>query len=731
MTLVRRTMSGLNIKQHDITDCGAACIASIAAFYRLYLPLSKIRQYIGTDKDGTNILGILEGAQKLGFDAKGVKGDVTSLYKIPIPAIAHTVIDGRLNHFVVIYKVSQKHIRIMDPGTGKTEQISLDSFIEQWTGVLVILLPNESFSARNEKISQFLRFWHLLKPHKFILFQSLIGSFFYTILGFSTSIYIQKITDHVLLNENFKLLNIMSISMIFLLVIQIILSVFKDIFLIRTGQEIDARLILGYYKHLLKLPQQFFDKMRVGEILSRINDAVKIRLFINNTALTFMVNLFIVIFSFLLMFTYYWKLGLLMIGILPVYLLIFMITNKLNKKTERKIMESSADLESQLVESLNAISTIKLFGLESDMNAKTEYRFIKVLKNGYRSSLNQVFSQSSTQGISSLFTILLLWIGSYYVLAKELTPGELFSFYAIIGYFTAPVSGLISSNKTIQNALIASDRLFEVFDLETEVSENCYSFDKSTLEQIRFKEVTFGYDNKGVVFSNLNLCFKKGEITAIVGESGSGKSTLIHLIQGLYLLKKGNILLNEQDIKYISKNSLRRIISVVPQQIHLFDGNLIENIALGKLHIDMEKVLHICNSLKMMDFIEKLPQGFNTYLGENGATLSGGQKQRVAIARALYQDPEVLILDEATSSLDSESDAALQKTIIDLKEKNKTVILISHRLLNLTIADKIMVLKNGTLVQSGHHNKLILEKGAYQDLWNKQFPENYAHDTSV
>jgi ATP-binding cassette subfamily B protein len=724
-------MSKLNIKQHDITDCGAACIASIAAYYKLYLPLSKIRQFIGTDQDGTNILGVMEGLQKLGFDAKGVKGDQESLYKIPKPAIAHTVVQGRLKHFVVIYSVSKKHIRIMDPGTGKIENISMDNFIEQWTGVLVIMLPNESFTSRNEKVSQFLRFWHLLKPHKFILIQSLIGSVFYTILGFSTSIYIQKITDYVLLNENFKLLNIMSVSMIFLLLIQIILSIYKDVFLIRTGQEIDARLILGYYKHLLKLPQTFFDTMRVGEILSRINDAVKIRMFINNTSLTLMVNFFIVIFSFLLMFTYYWKLGLLMVGLLPIYLLIFFVTNRLNKKTERSIMESSADLESQLVESLSAITTIKLFGLESVMHTKTEYRFIKLLKNGYRSSLNAIFSQSSTQGISSLFTILLLWIGSYYVMAKELTPGELFSFYAIIGYFTGPVSGLISSNKTIQNALIAADRLFEVLDLETETSENCYSLETTAIEHIRFNDVTFSYNNRSLVFSNLNLMFKKGEVTAIVGESGSGKSTLIHLIQGLYFLNEGNILLNEQDIKYISKNSLRKIISVVPQKIHLFDGNLLENIALGALHIDMEKVVHICNSLEMMPFIEALPQGFNTYLGENGATLSGGQKQRVAIARALYQDPEVLILDEATSSLDSQADAALQKTIATLKKKDKTIILISHRLLNLSIADKIMVLDKGKLVQSGHHNKLILEKGVYQQLWNKQFPKNFRHHTSA
>ena len=490
----------------------------------------------------------------------------------------------------------------------------------------------------------------------------------------------------------------MSVSMILLLLIQIILSIYKDIFLIRTGQEIDARLILGYYKHLLKLPQTFFDTMRVGEILSRINDAVKIRLFINNTSLTLMVNFFIVIFSFLLMFTYYWKLGLLMVGILPIYLLIFFITNRLNKKTERSIMESSADLESQLVESLNAISTIKLFGLESMMHTKTEYRFIKLLKNGYRSSLNAVFSQSSTQGISSLFTILLLWIGSYYVMAKELTPGELFSFYAIIGYFTGPISGLISSNKTIQNALIAADRLFEVLDLETEISENCYSLDTTTIEHIRFNEVTFSYNNRGLVFSNLNLMFKKGEITAIVGESGSGKSTLIHLIQGLYFLNKGNILLNEQDIKYISKNSLRKIISVVPQKIHLFDGNLLENIALGTLHINMEKVIHICNSLEMMAFIEALPQGFNTYLGENGATLSGGQKQRIAIARALASDPKVLLADEPTGALDSSTSYEVMELIQAINNEGKTILIVTHEDDIAHMCKRIVNLKDGVII---------------------------------
>lgn len=723
-------MSRLRVKQHDITDCGAACLASVTAFHKLYIPIARIRQFVGTNKEGTNIMGLLEGAEKLGFDAKGVKGDISSLYKIPLPAIAHVIVNKKLQHFIVIYKVSKKYIKVMDPGTGKMENMATEVFIKKWTGVLVILLPNDSFSARNEKVSQFLRFWELLRPHKYILLQSLIGSVFYTLIGFSTSIYIQKITDFVLTNDNISLLNTMSSIMLVLLFIQVILSVYKDIFVIRTGQEIDARLILGYYKHLLKLPQQFFDTMRVGEILSRINDAVKIRLFINNTSLTLMVNFSIIIFSFILMFTYYWKLGLLMFGIIPIYSLIFYLTNRFNKKTERGIMESSADLESQLVESLNAISTIKQFGLEAVMQSKTESKFIKLLNVGYKSSLNQIFSSSSTQSISSLFTILLLWLGSYYVMAKELTPGELFSFYAIVGYFTGPVSALISSNKIIQNAMIAADRLFEVLDLETESSHEFSSFGQTSAEPVKLDKVTFRYNNSGTVFSKLSLSFGKGNITAVVGPSGSGKSTLIHLIQGLYPINKGTILVKEQDIKYLAKSSLRKFISVVPQKIDLFDGTLLENIAVGTFQADLSKVTHICKSLKMMKFVNHLPQGFNTYFGENGATLSGGEKQRIAIARALYKEPEILILDEATSSLDSQSDRALQQLLLGLKTNGVTIILISHRLLNLAFADTIMVLDKGRLVQSGQHKKLIREEGVYKNLWNKQFPVNYMNNRS-
>jgi len=716
-------MAKIKIKQHDVTDCGAACLASIAAHYKLTIPIARIRQFAGTDKKGTNVFGMIEAAQKLGFEAKGVRGDFASLGKIPKPSIAHIIVDEKLHHYVVIYEVTKEYVKIMDPGDGKIYKKTHEEFTKEWTGVLVLLLPKEDFTARDEKVSVLKRFWFLLRPHKLVLLQALIGAVVYTLLGFSISIYIQKLTDHVFVGGNTKLLNLLGFIMIGLLLLQVVIGVFKDVFLIKSGQQIDARLILGYYKHLFKLPQQFFDNMRVGEIISRINDAVKIRTFINGVSLSLTVNVLILFFSFALMFSYYWKLALIMLLVIPLYASIYFLINRLNKKTERTIMERSADLESQLVESLNAVGTIKRFGLEDYANIKTETKFINLLKIGYKSALNSVFSGTSSGFVSRLFTIILLWSGSYFVIEREITAGELMSFYAIIGYFTGPVASLIDANKQIQNALIAADRLFEIMDLEREEDDNKIELTKDAIGDIQFKNVAFRYGTRVDVFKNFNLKITKGEITAIVGESGSGKSTLISLLQNMYPIQKGKVAIGDVDLKYISNTSLRDLVSVVPQKIDLFAGDVIDNIAVGEYAPDMEKIINICKTINILEFIENLPNSFNTYLGENGATLSGGQKQRIAIARALYKQPEILVLDEATSSLDSTSENYIQKAVQSLRNQNKTIILIAHRLSTVINADTIVVLNKGEVLEEGCHKKLYNEKGHYYKLWQQQIPD--------
>jgi ATP-binding cassette subfamily B protein len=608
----------------------------------------------------------------------------------------------------------------MDPGDGQIHKVSPADFKEMWTGVLVLLMPNEGFQALSEKVGTWTRFWFLVRPHGGVMIQSLVGAVIYTVLGLSTSIYVQKIIDHVFIGRNTNLLNLLSVTMIVLLVFQLVIGTFKTLFIIKVGQRIDARLILGYYKHLLSLPQRFFDTMRVGEIISRINDAVKIRAFINDVSISFLVNVFIIIFSFTLMFTFYWKLALVMLLLIPLYSIIYWISNRLNKKAERRLMEESAELESQLVESITSAGTIKRFGAEDHANIKTEMRFISLLRTVYRSGLNSIFSGTSSEAVSRLFTIILLWVGAGYVLQNEITPGELMSFYALTGYLTGPVSSLIGMNKTIQNALIAADRLFEIMDLEVEKSEETFPIKKSDVGDITFRDVSFRYGSRANVFEGLSLTFPKGKISGVIGESGSGKSTLVSLLQNLYPLQSGNIYIGDHDIKFVDNSSLRRIVSVVPQRIDLFAGNVLENIALGDYQPDMQRVLQICQRLGMIDFVESLPNSFGTYLGENGASLSGGQKQRIAIARALYRDPEILILDEATASLDPDSEQFVQQAIHILALEGKTIIFITHRLAAVQQFDRLYVLDKGKLVEQGSHAELIGQEGKYYQMIRKQ-----------
>ncbi len=705
------------IRQRDITDCGAACIASISAYYKLFISVSNIRLHAGTDKLGTNLLGLIEAAIVLGFRAKGAKGDLASLSSIPLPCIAHVILPNKLHHFVVIYSVKKFNIKYMDPADGKMHKTSIDAFMKIWSGAILLMIPDAQFKASGKKINNLSRFIYLIQPHKINMIHALAGALLYTILGLSFSVYLQKIIDQVLVSGDTGLLRVLSIAMIVILLLQFLLGNIKSILALQTGQQIDIRLLFGYYRHLLSLPSKFFDSMRTGEILSRLNDAVKIRLFINDIALGLVVNFFILTFSILLMFIYNKVLALITLLIIPFYFLIYWINNRVNKKWQRKLMEQSAELESQLVESVNVISTIKQFGLEEFTGHKTENKFMQIMNTVYRSGLYGIFIGTSTDFITKLFTVLLIWTGSYYVTQQQLTPGELLSFYALIGYFTGPVSSLIDSNKHIQEASIAADRLFEIIDLDKEqVIQNQINFSSELMGDIQFNDVHFRYGSRSNVFLGLSLLIPKGQTTAIVGQSGSGKSTLLSLLQNLYTLQSGSITIAGIDIKYFNNASLRKLIAVVPQKIDLFAVSVIDNIAVGDYEPEFQKVLTIAHLLGINEFIEKLPEGFHTILNEQGDNLSGGQRQRIAIARALYRNPEVLILDEATCSLDAISEQQIQSGLDWFQRQGKTTIIIAHRISTIKNCDLIVVLENGQLIEQGTHENLIQLNGAYAKL---------------
>jgi ATP-binding cassette, subfamily C, bacteriocin exporter len=710
----------IRVRQRDITDCGAACLASVAAHYNMGIPVARIRQFAGTDKKGTNILGLIEAAGKLGFLAKGVRGEWDSLFKIPKPAIAHVVVKKVRYHYVVVLKATDKYIEIMDPGDGEIHKVPHTEFRDQWTGVLVILTPGEKFRVQNDKVSTTARFLELIRPNRGVLVQSLTGAFVFSVLGLGMSIYVGRLVDNVLPGSNLNLLNLLGLAMIVIILLRVALNLFQTVFIMKTGQKIDASLILGYYQHLLRLPQTFFDNMRTGEIISRISDAVKIRVFINDVSISLVLNIFILAVSFILMFTFYWKLAVIMLIVIPFYSLIYFLSDRLNRKVQRRVMERGADLEAQLVESLNAAGTIKRFCLEDYSNLKTETRFVGLLEIIYKSGLNGIFSSVTTSLVSQVFSLIILWAGAGFAIGNQITAGQLLTFYSIVGYFTGPVTGIIGFNRTLQDARIAADRLFEIFDLETDEGSSQIELKPEMIGDIHFESVNFRYGTRAEVFSSLNLTIRKGEVTAIVGESGSGKTTLISLLQNLYPLQSGSIRIGQYDLRHFTNQSLRHLVTVVPQQIDLFAGNVTENIAIGDFHPDMNKVIDVCNKLGMIRFIEQLPHSFNTYIGENGATLSGGQKQRIAIARALYRDPEILILDEATSSLDSVAEEFVGSTLRLLKTSGKTVIVIAHRLSTINLADMIIVLDKGTVDQQGTFNDLISVEGPFRNMWMRQ-----------
>ncbi|MBN1951156.1 MAG: peptidase domain-containing ABC transporter [Bacteroidales bacterium] len=713
----------IRIKQHDMTDCGAACLASVAASYRLHIPVSRIRQLASTDQRGTNILGLVEAAEKMGFSAKGVKGIPDSLSKIPLPAILHLVVKDVLHHFVVLYKVTKKHMLIMDPATGNLERKTHQEILDGWTGVLVLLVPEQDFKTERQTDSLLRRFFKLLSPHRPVLVQALFGAAFYSILGLSTSLYLRFIIDHVLISGNLNLLRLLSFGMIILLCFRVYINMIRSFYALKTGQQIDASLILGYYRHLLTLPQRFFDTMRVGEIISRVNDAMKIRALINNVSLELIVNALIIVFTLGIMLIFSWKLAMMVMLSLPLYGLVYFLFNRLNRRYLRKIMEHAADLESQLVESVTGIATIRQSGSEAYTALQSENRFLRLLGSSYRSARGSILSTNAAEFIAGGLTIGVLWFGSWLVIGQELSPGKLLSFYALLGYLISPVGMLIRANQSIQDALIAADRLFQIMDLETEEAEGPkIELTAGRIGDIHFRNVSFRYGTRAMVFRDLDLVIRQGRTTAFVGESGSGKTSLTAMIQKLYPIQSGSIEIGSYNLEHISNFSLRRLIGVVPQKIELFAGTITKNIAFGCFEPDMKRIIDVCDFLNIRSFIEQLPGGFNAWLGEQGVSLSGGEKQRIAIARALYHDPEILILDEATSALDSASEESIHQALSALRQQNKTIILIAHRLSTVMHADQIYVLHNGEVVESGTHSELLTRESRYYNLWAKQIP---------
>ena len=720
------------IKQHDITDCGAACLATICKQNGYKIGITRIREVAGTDKQGTNVYGIIKAAETLGFSAKGVKGDKEAFFsEFPLPCIAHVIIDGNLLHYVVIHKITKKQVVIADPGAGIVKLTPEEFFGDvhkegkppkyQWSGVLILLVKSESFQTGDETKGLFQRFIHLLLPQKKLIIHIFIASLIYTILGILAAFYFKVLVDDILPDSLMKTLTTLSIGIIVLNIFKVILNAFRTHLLLYLSQKLDIALLLGYYRHVLELPMNFFGTRKVGEIVSRFNDASKVRDAISGATLTIMIDTLMAVAGAVILYLQNVQMFGITVIMVVLYLIIVLAFNKWYEQLNRKQMEDNSQLTSYLVESLNGIQTVKAYNAERKANRETEIKFVKLLKSIFDLSWVSNLQSSLKIFVELVGGVVILWVGSVCVIKGQITIGQLITFNSLLVYFLDPVKNLINLQPQMQTAVVAADRLGEILDLEAEKGENerkklCPD---SLSGDIVFKDVSFRYGTRQLVLEDINLTIKKGQKVAFVGESGSGKTTLSKLLLHLYKAESGNILINDNNIEDIQIEKLREKIAYISQETFLFSGSILDNLSLGLDYATMDDVIEATKSAQAHDFINELPLRYETRLEENGANLSGGQRQRLSIARAMLKKPDILIMDEATSNLDAITEKQLDKTISEYSE-NMTTIFIAHRLSTIKNCDQIFVMDKGRVIERGTHEELKRLGGKYSMLAKQQ-----------
>ena len=714
------------IQQLDISDCGAACIAMIASFYGKVLNITQIRDSAGTDIIGTNIRGMLLAAKKYGLKALAVKGTKEAITSnLATPFIVHMHIlrkgDKWVDHYVVVKKIGKRKIEIWDPDPlYKKQKLSYEEFFKYWTGYAIFLEPDVDFKKSDKTENLLLKFIPVFLPHKKLVAFSFLSSILLLAFGIITSFYYKYIFDEVVYSKAAFSLHTLSLGVMLVTVIQTVVNCVRSILLSHISFKTDLQLNFSYLSHIFNLPLSFFESRKSGEILSRLGDLDKIKQTISSAALSGVMDAVMLIVSGPFLFGISGRLFGVSFATVLLVSVISMIFAKVYRSYYSKTMSQNADVQSYLYESLNGVATVKALNAEQTVNEEYEKKKMTAVNTSW--TLNKYgISQSLITGlINGISGILVYWIGCSSIIGGTMSFGTLITFNSLLGYFSGPLFRLVNIQNSVQEALVAAERVGEILELEKEKDENRkYLVPEKINGHIKFEDVTFAYGSRRPVYEHLNLEIAAGNWTAFVGPSGCGKSTFVKLILKFYEAQEGKIFLDGNDIRDIDSTYLRSKIGYVPQDIFLFSGTVAENISLHNQNATLEEIMEAAKKAGADEFIQKLPKRYDTVLGEHGGGLSGGEKQRLALARALLGNPSFLILDEATSSLDTVSEMEIHKVIKNLRSENIAVILIAHRLTTVEKCDKIFVMKDGKIIQSGSHKELLKEDGLYKEMWSE------------
>lgn len=711
------------IRQYDEKDCGPTCLAMISQYYGKKVSIPKLRELAKTDKMGTNLYGLIQAGDTIGIKLTGVK--VNSISKLEekasFPIIAHIINQQGYDHFVVIEKIKNDKLLIVDPGKGKYK-LSKEEFSQIWTNIAVLTEKMNHFTQESDSPSYLRLFVDIFKQNYIKLFILTLLSIIVNIIGIVGALFFKYLTDDIIPTNLTSQLHILGIGILILYIFNAFINYGRYQMILKLSLHIDISLMKKYFYHVLHLPTNFFDTRKSGEILQRFMDTSKIREALSSSTITLMVDTLMVIIGGVLLYTQSPVLLLITVIFIPLFIICAYALKKPFEYYNQKVAEHDSELSSYLIESFEGNQVIKNYQSETDVYNKGVTKFNNIieslLKLGLFSNLQLTFNNFLKLAIS----LFILWLGGYLVIQENMTFGSLLAFNALTIYYLDPIERLINVQPTIQSSLVAARRIAEITDLETEQEKSESYLTYKFNNKITLKNISFQYGYRNLILKDINLTIRKGQKIAIVGESGSGKTTIGKLLTGYYEANDGELLIDNQNLNQISLAELRKHLGYVSQDTFLFADTIFDNLLHGtNKNKNYEDVLNACNKAEALNFINNLPNKFETMLEKSGANLSGGQAQRLSLARMFLKNPEVYILDEATSALDSITENKIMNNIDNLVQNhNKTAIIISHKLSTITNADTIYVLKNGKIVEKGTHENLVSNKNEYYQLWNLQ-----------
>lgn len=692
----------------------------VCLHYHKETTITQLRDKMGTDLKGTNLIGLSKCADELGFVSKAVRVDRDGfLSDFTLPCIANVLTKEGLSHFVVVFKKSKQYLVIGDPAKDLL-RVTVDEFYQEFTGVLLILKPDERFERGKIKTGNlFSQYIRLLLPHKKLFVSAILASLIITLLGIVSSLFNKMLMDEILPYrlENTLLLTVLIFTFVGL--VSNLIDFERKFILLYLSQKIDIPLMLGYFRHIFKLPMRFFAARKTGDIITRFSDAGTIKSVFTSIALSLILDVSMALISGVVLFNMNAKLFAIIIFMTIISILLVVVYRPIYKKINEEQMQQASIMNSEIIEGLRGVETIKGNAYEDTELENIEREYIHSLRIGLREGKVSAGQEFISSVISSIGSMVMVYVGIKGVINGDFTLGSYMAFSTLSGYFTNPVSELVGMQLQIQEAQISMKRLSEIMDVKEEQEEGDYSELEDAFGDVAFRDVTFRYGNRRPVLRHISFSIPKGHKVALVGSSGSGKSTVAKLLLKYYEPEDGSITLNGVDIAEYSNASLRRAVGYVPQNIELFSKSIYDNIRASKPNASLAEVKEAAKKADADEFIRKLPGQYGTYLEEAGNGLSGGEKQRIVLARAFLKDSEFYILDESTSSLDF----ATENLIFDMiynKFRKKSMLIIAHRLATVKNCDEILVMSEGEIIERGTHEVLLAQRGEYFRLWEMQ-----------